>query len=234
MGVTGVCQAMNKVFWLDKCYEKLREFDKEWSAQNNWSESVKLTTVKPSGTLSLLAGASAGIHPAYSRYWIRRVQIAANDPLVKICQDLGYNTEFRLRFDGSVDYSTVIVEFPCHSCDNAILAEDMGVIEQLELVKNIQTVWADNSVSVTAYYRPEDLDSIKEWMKKNYKDSIKSVSFLLKDEHGFKQAPYESIDEKRYKRISSRVKPIESLNFDDFGSEILNNLECEGGACPIK
>ena len=234
MGVTGVCQAIEKVSWLDKCYEKLREFDKKWSKENNWPTSIKLTTIKPSGTLSLLAGASAGIHPAYSQYWIRRVQIAANDPLVKICQELGYNTEYRVRFDGSVDYGTIIVEFPCHSCDNAILAEDMGVIEQLELVKNIQTVWADNSVSVTAYYRPEDLDSIKEWMKKNYKDSIKSVSFLLKDEHGFKQAPYESIDEKRYKRISSRVKPIESLNFKDFGNEILNNLECAGGSCPLR
>ena len=231
MGVTGVCQAMEKIDWLDRCYTKLREFDRNWSEQRGWPTSIKLTTVKPSGTLSLLAGSTAGIHPAYAKHWIRRVQIAANDPLVKVCQDLGYNSEFRLRFDGSVDYSTVVVEFPCEG-DHAILAEDMGVVEQLELVKKIQSIWADNSVSVTAYYTPEDLDDIKEWMKKNYKDSIKSVSFLLKDKHGFKQAPYEAIDEKKYIKLAARIKPITSSI--DFGGEMLSGLECEGGACPIK
>lgn len=234
MGVTGVCQSMEKLSWLDECYNKLKEYDVKWSKEKGYPESIRLTTVKPSGTLSLLAGASAGIHPAYSRYWIRRVEISAKDPLVEVCKQLGYNAEFKINLDGSIDYSTVKVEFPCESCDKALLAEDIGVIEQLDLVKTIQEIWSDNSVSVTAYYRPEDLDDIKSWMKENYKNSIKSVSFLLKDKHGFKQAPYESIDEKKYLQLTKKVKPIESLDFNDFGSEILNNLECEGGACPIK
>jgi len=234
MGVTGICQSLDKIDWLDECYNKLRLFDAKWSAKRGWPESIKLTTVKPSGTLSLLAGATAGVHPAYSHYWIRRVQISSGDPLVKVCQNLGYSTEFLLRYDGSTDYATVVVEFPCEVDDKAILAEDMGVIEQLELVKKIQEVWSDNSVSVTAYYQQGDLDKIKEWMRKNYKKSVKSVSFLLKDKHGFKQAPYESIDEKKYLQMSRRIKPLTDILGFDFGGDTLNGIECEGGSCPIK
>ena len=79
LGVTGVCQALDKIDWLDDCYKELRKFDKEWSKQNSWPSSIKLTTIKPSGTLSLLAGATPGIHPAYSKYYIRRVRMASND-----------------------------------------------------------------------------------------------------------------------------------------------------------
>jgi ribonucleotide reductase alpha subunit len=234
MGVTGICQSLDKLDWLDDCYVKLRAFDKKWSEKRGWPESIKLTTIKPSGTLSLLAGATAGVHPAYSHFWIRRVQISANDPLVKVCQGLGYHTEFLLRLDGSVDHSTIVIEFPCQVDDKAILAQDMGVIEQLELVKKLQEIWADNSVSVTAYYRNGDLPEIKDWMKHNYKKSVKSVSFLLKDEHGFKQAPYETITEKQYLQLSRKVKPVTNLSFSDVGSVTLHGLECEGGACPIK
>ena len=67
LGVTGVCQSMDKLEWLDKCYKELRKFDKEWSKIRGWPESIKLTTVKPSGTLSLLGGSTPGGHPAYSQ-----------------------------------------------------------------------------------------------------------------------------------------------------------------------
>jgi ribonucleotide reductase alpha subunit len=234
MGITGVCQSVDKIDWLDGCYNKLRKFDEKWSKQRGWPESIKLTTVKPSGTLSLLAGSSAGIHPAYSRYWIRRVQISSNDPLLKFCQDLGYNTEFLLRLDGTQDYSTHVVEFPCSANDGALIAEDVGIIDQLNLVKKIQSIWSDNSVSVTAYYTKGELEKIKEWMKENYKNSVKSISFLLKDDHGFKQAPYESIDEKKHASIIKRIKPLILTASDDIGEDTLDGLECEGGACPIK
>jgi len=234
MGVTGVCEALDKIDWLDKCYMNLREFDKKWSKKRGWPQSIKLTTVKPSGTLSLLAGTTAGIHPAYSKYFIRRVRLSSTDPLVKICRDLGYYTEFVMKLDGSPDHSAIVVEFPCKSSDSAILAEDMGVIDQLNLVKKMQECWADNSVSVTAYYDRDNLSKIKEWMRENYEKSIKSVSFLLKDHHGFKQAPYESIDEKDYLQISRRIKPISISNRSDFGDNTLDGIECDGGACPIK
>lgn len=233
LGVTGICQSIHKIEWLDDCYKSLRKFDKEWSKERGWSQSIKLTTIKPSGTLSLLGGATPGIHPAYSRYYNRTVRMSSSDKLVQICKDLGYHVEFSINFDGSENHDTVVVYFPCKTPDESILAENFSVIEQLELVKKMQEIWSDNAVSVTAYYEPSELDSLKTWLEKNYKNSIKSVSFLLRQKHGFKQAPYQEIDEKTYIKLKDKVKPLTSLNNISAG-EVLQGIECEGGACPIR
>ena len=233
-GITGICQGLHnkKLEWLDSCYKALKEFDKEWSKKQGWPESIKLTTVKPSGTLSLLAGATPGVHPAYSRYYIRRVRMSSQDALVETCKDMGYHVEYVKNFDGSLNRDTVIVEFPCKSGDNAILAKDMKATDQLELVKDIQREWSDNAVSCTVYYKKEELDEIKEWLRKNYKGNIKSVSFLLHQDHGFEQAPYEEIDEKTYEKLTIGIKKVSSVDIGNGKS--LEGLECEGGVCPIK
>jgi ribonucleoside-triphosphate reductase len=233
LGVTGICQSLDKIDWLDTCYKELRKFDKEWSKERGWNRSIKLTTVKPSGTLSLLAGATPGVHPAYSKYYIRRIRMSSNDALVTYCRDLGYHIEYVLNFDGSENHDTVIVEFPCETPDGALFADEMGVIKQLEMVKKLQEVWSDNAVSVTAYYSEEELPILKEWLSNNYENGIKSVSFLLRQKHGFKQAPYEEITKETYESKKSKVKPIIVLN-QNIGSDALEGIECEGGACPIK
>lgn len=232
LGVTGVCQSFHKLDWLDVCYKELRKFDEIWSKERNWPKSIKLTTIKPSGSLSLLSGATPGVHPAYAKYYIRRVRISASDKLVDICRNMGYYVEFVKNFDDTNDHSTVVVEFPCTAGEEAVLAKSMTAVDQLELVKKMQTVWSDNAVSVTAYYKPEELPHIKDWLNKNYKDNIKSVSFLLHSEHGFKQAPYEEISKERYEKLIAKVKPLKT--FVAIGDEMLNVEECAGGACPIR
>jgi len=183
-------------------------------------------------TVSLLAGATPGGHPAYSRHYIRRIRIASSDPLVQVCKDAGYRMEYVVRFDGSEDYSTFVVEFPCEVGDDAILSADMTAIQQLELVNKLQTVWSDNSVSVTIYYNTDELEGIQEWMKENYETKCKTLSFLLHSNHGFKQAPYEEIDEKTYLSLTKKLKPVQlHLNIS---SEVLDGLECAGGACPLR
>jgi ribonucleotide reductase alpha subunit len=234
LGVTGICQSLDKIEWLDECYTELRKFDKEWSKVNGWPESIKLTVIKPSGTLSLLAGATPGVHPAYSKYYIRRVRMSSDDKLVKICRDAGYFVEFQKRFDGSEDHGTCVVEFPCETPDGAVFAKDMPVIEQLEMVKKIQSIWADNAVSVTAYYKPSELTKIREWMKDNYETGIKSVSFLLHSDHGFQQAPYEEITKENYENKIKKVKPVSQVAKSIVSGEILDGVECAGGACPLR
>ena len=233
LGVTGICQSLDKIEWLDACYKELRKFDKEWSKERGWNRSIKLTTIKPSGTLSLLAGSTPGVHPAYSKYYTRRIRMSSNDALVSYCRDLGYYVEYAVNFDGSENHDTVVVEFPCETPDGALFADDMGVVQQLEMVKKLQEVWSDNAVSVTAYYSENELQTLKQWLSDNYETGIKSVSFLLRQKHGFKQAPYEEITKESYELKKSKVKPLVGI-IQNIGNEALEGIECEGGSCPIK
>lgn len=231
LGVTGICQSLEKLEWLDDCYKELRKYDKQLSKEMGVNTSIKITTIKPSGTLSLLAGATPGIHPGFSTYHIRRIRMSSDDKLVNICRQLGYIVEFSKSFDGTDDHTTVIISFPCKFTPETIVAKNMSAVRQLELVKTLSTLWADNSVSVTVYYRKEELGDIKAWLKENYATSIKSVSFLLHAEHGFHQAPYTEIDELTYKKMISEVKSLVGLqigNGDSF------DLECVAGVCPIR
>ena len=232
LGVTGVCQSLDKLDWLDDCYVALRNFDKSWSKHRGWSESIKLTTIKPSGTLSLLGGATPGVHPAFSQYYMRTVRMSSSDALVQTCKDMGYHVEFLVNFDGTENRDTVVVYFPCKTPEGSILTKDMDVIKQLDMVKKLQTIWSDNAVSVTAYYKPEELESLKLWLKDNYEHNIKSVSFLLFKDHGFKQAPYQEIDQTAYLAANAKVKPLTSITTNS--SEMLDMAECAGGACPIR
>ena len=142
VGITGICQSINKLGWLDECYNYLRDFDEQWSKKMGYPVSVRLTTVKPSGTLSLLSGSTPGVHPAYAKHYIRRVRMSSDDALVDICRNANYPVEYVKRFDGTEDHSTVVVEFPCHINGDTILAEDMTAIRQLELVKELQSKWS--------------------------------------------------------------------------------------------
>ena len=232
IGITGVLEATEEQkSWLSETYPKLRAYDDEYSAANGFNKSIKLTTVKPSGTLSLLPGVTPGAHPAYARFMVRRIRISANHSLVQTCRDHGYPVEYQQNFDGSMDHSTVVVSFPFRHSDNAILAKDVTAIQQLETVKWLQTVWSDNSVSCTIYYKKEELPEIRKYLKKNYKTNHKSLSFLLHSDHGFKQAPLEEITEDQYNALVASTQLITEIGEGNIG---LDDAECSTGACPIR
>ena len=232
IGVTGYLQATEEQrSWLPAVYNHLRAYDQEYSRICGFPTSIKLTTVKPSGTLSLLAGVTPGAHPGYSQYYIRRIRMAADSELVKVCRDNGYHVEYVRNFDGTEDHSTVVVSFPCSFPENTTFADDMTAVDQLEVIKRLQAEWSDNSVSVTIYYRKSELDEIKAWLAENYVN-VKSVSFLLHNEHGFDQAPMEEITQEKWLEMSKSVTPItslEHLNMDD-----IEIADCETGACPVR
>jgi ribonucleotide reductase alpha subunit len=189
-----------------------------------------LTTVKPSGTLSLLPGVTPGIHPAYSQFMYRRITVAADNALVQVCRDNGYPIEFKREFDGTEDYNTVIVTFPYSYPKGTKLAKEMTALDQLAEIRRMQQEWSDNSVSCTIYYKKEELPAIRDYLNKYYRNNHKSLSFLLHSEHGFAQAPYEEITEEEFNKLSSKVKLITSIDHAEFeGGD-----ECAGGMCPIK
>lgn len=232
LGVTGVAQSMHKMDWLDVAYQELRKFDKEWSAVRGWPESIRLTTAKPSGTLSLLGNSSPGVHPGFSQYHIRRVRLAAHDPLVEYCKLRGYPVEPVRNFDGTEDSRTVVVEFPCEFSRETLLADDVSAIDQMEIQRIIQRVWSDNAVSTTTYFTPEELPDIQEYLAKNWAE-MKSISFLLKEDHGFDQAPLEAISREEYQRRVNALNEVSSWHSHGL-SAMDDSMECEGGACPIR
>lgn len=232
IGLTGVLQSSEEqIGWLDEAYKALRAYDVEYSAKIGVSPSVKLTTIKPSGTLSLLPGVTPGIHPGYAQYMIRRIRISSNHPLVDTCRKHGYPVEYQRNFDGSDDHSTVVVSFPFSYPEGTKLAKDMTAIDQLEQVKRMQALWSDNSVSCTVYYRKEELPEIKKYLKKHYKNSHKSLSFLLHSEHGFHQAPYEEISKEAFDELKANTKLITTVEEANIG---LDDADCATGACPIR
>ena len=234
IGITGVMMcSVEQLSWLDSCYKYLRVYDEEYSKAMGFPVSIKLTTVKPSGTLSLLAGVTAGVHPATAgQYYIRRITIATESKLIDVCKNHGYHVEFKENFDGTLDRSSMIVEFPCAYPDGVISADEMTVFEQLETVKFMQKNWSDNSVSVTAYYEKEDLPELRRYIEENFGENFKTLSFLLKGSaSGFKQLPYEGISRERYTYLSGLTKPITSVVIDEDDYELDS---CANGACPIK
>jgi len=233
IGVTGYLQATEEQRkWLPKVYSELRLYDKEYSGELNVPESIKLTTQKPSGTLSLLPGVTPGCHPAFATYMIRRIRISSDSPLVEICRKHGYHIEPVRYFDGSEDKSTSVISFPFSYPEGTPVADELSAIDQLEVVRRVQRDWSDNAVSCTIYYGLEELPAIKKYLKKNYTDNFKSVSFLLRQEHGFDQAPLEKISKEVFDEMVKTTTKITEVNYQV--DQFEDAEDCVGGACPIK
>ena len=233
IGMTGILQATEEQrSWLKSAYEWLRKFDVEYSKKHGFPVSIKLTTTKPSGTLSLLAGVTPGVHPnPAGPYYIRRVRISSHSPLVDVCRKHGFPIEYQRNYDGSEDRSTMVISFPCKLPETTPVAADYDWKTQLDMVRKIQAEWSDNSVSCTVYYKKEDIEDIKEYLKKHFKNEIKTVSFLLYYGHGFDQAPYETINKEQYDEMVKNTKQITSIEVKEDDFDI---IDCAGGACPVK
>jgi ribonucleoside-diphosphate reductase alpha chain len=238
IGVTGYLQATDEQKgWLSNCYEYLREFDRNYSRKHGFPTSIKLATTKPSGTLSLLAGVTSGVHPGFARYCIRRIRIASESTLIDLARRHKYPVEYVRNFDGTNDITTMVISFPYSLPEGTIFAKNCSAIEQMEWVKKLQTEWSDNSVSVTVYYKKEELPEIKEWLRKNYNNSIKTISFLLFSEHGFEQAPFEEITKEQYEEMVKKCKPITSVEgvcYHVEDEKFIGEGECKGGKCPLR
>ena len=233
IGMTGILQATEEQrSWLKTAYTWIREYDKNYSEKNGFPISIKLTTVKPSGTLSLLAGVTPGVHPnPAGPFYIRRVRISSHSPLVEVCNKHGFPVEPQRKLDGSEDNSTMVISFPCKLPPTTPVAANFDWRTQMDMVRRMQAEWSDNSVSCTVYYKKEDIEDIKLYLKKHFKNEMKTVSFLSYHGHGFVQAPYETITEEEYNNMASKTKQITSVEIKEDDMEM---MDCDSGACPIK
>lgn len=219
---------------LDRVYQEIQKENVRYSKELGIPESIRTTVIKPSGTVSKVLDMSGyeGIHPAYSRYIIQRIRFAANDSLIPLLREAGHHIEPVKKLDGTLDHGTLVVDFYVQAPDGRPVAdEDWDTWKQLDTYKLAQKHWSDQSVSVSVYYRKDEIGKIKDWIRDNLKE-IKSISFLCHNDHGFVQAPKEKITAEQYEKLSKNIQPIDIDEISE-GNE-LTGLECEGGICPVK
>lgn len=218
---------------LDLAYSDIDLENQEYSKLLGIPQSIRTTVIKPSGTISKVMDMYGyeGIHPAYSRYIIQRVRFGSDDKLVGTLREAGHHIEPEIKFDGSLNRDTLVVDFYERAPDGFPVAdEDWDTWKQLDVVKLAQKHWADQAVSVTVYYKREDIGKLKDWLADNLK-YLKTISFLCHSDHGFKQAPKEKISEEQYQKLSARIKPIQE---QEITQGDLESQECVGGVCPVK
>ena len=236
IGITGCLQSPQ--FFnpevLDRMYNAIQDENRKYSQEHNQPLSIRTTCLKPSGTLSkLMDVAGEGIHGVISRYIIQRIRFSSTDPLVLKLRAAGHHIEQTIRFDGTLDPNTLVVDFYAAAPPELPCVDGgFGTWQQLDQVIMAQKYWADQSISVTVYYKKEEIEKVKEWLANNLKN-IKTVSFLCYQEHGFKQAPKEAITKEQYERLSAKIKPIE-VDDDQSTGDTIEGIECGSGGCPIR
>ena len=225
---SGVVQAFNKhgrrqMFeWCDKAYGHVQQLDEEYSDWLCIPRSVRVTSIKPSGTVSLLNGSTPGIHFPEDEYYIRRVRFSKYSELVEILMEHGYNVE-----DDRYSPNTACVDFPVHEKHFTKGKKDISMWEQLEIAAQYQHYWADNSVSITVTFKPEEASQIKSALEM-YESRLKAVSFLRYKETGYEQAPYESITKEKYEELIKNITPITKIETENGG---LGTKFCDGDTC---
>jgi ribonucleotide reductase alpha subunit len=211
--------------WSDKGYQYLRKLDKIYSRWLCIPESVKVTSVKPSGTISLLPGATPGIHFPYGEYYWRTIRFDKGSPLVQPLREAGYKV-----VNLTNEHNTVVVYFPIKEDNFYKGRKDVTIWEQLELAAQMQYYWADNQVSVTVTFSPEEAKEIKQALE-FYETRLKSVSFLPLTDHGFEHAPYQPMSKKEYKKAIKKLKPIQWI--DTIETEGFKHKFCDSDKCEI-
>jgi ribonucleoside-triphosphate reductase (thioredoxin) len=214
--------------WLEGGYDAIQEYDLMYSDWLAVPRSIKTTSVKPSGTVSLLAGATPGLHYPESRFYIRRIRLSINSPLIKPLEKSGYNIEPAF---GSED-STVVVDVPVDVGSGVRTINEVSMWEQMSLAAFMQKYWADNQVSCTVTFDPETEGNQISSALNYFQYQMKGISFLPKMELGaYKQMPYEEITSKQYDKM---VSELSFLSFRQVkGNEAIVDKFCNNDTCEI-
>ena len=215
--------------WLENGYDTIQEWDKMYSDWFAVPRSIKTTSVKPSGTVSLLAGATPGLHYPESRFYIRRVRVSKYSELIEPLKKAKYKVEPAF---GSED-TTMVVEIPVDVGEGIRTASELSIWEQFSIAAFMQRHWADNQVSCTVTFDPKTEGEQIPHVLNYYQYHLKGISLLPRHELGaYKQMPYESIDEKEYNK---QIKRLRKLSFGVIKQEEANIEKfCDGDFCDVE
>lgn len=199
--------------WCERGYAHLKEYDAHVSSTFfKIPESIKITTIKPSGTLSLLADTTPGCHFPESEYYIRRLRFAKDSALIKILQKAGYDIE-----DDLQTQNTVVVSFPMHIEGNVPTNEQIGFLQKMMLAYFLQKEWSDNQVSCTVDIDVEEEGPYLADALSIFDVHLKGISFLPRKDNVYDQMPIEPIDVKTYTEMIFRIRPIDWTGFQEDG-----------------
>ena len=218
--------------WMDKGYENIKKYDTIYSEWLGIRESIKTTTVKPSGTVSILAGESPGVHwTPGGKFFNRAIRFANSDPMLPLFKMANYRVE---PASESPD-TTSVVFFPIKS-DAERAERDVTIFEKMSLAAVAQRYWSDNSVSVTVSFDPEtEADHIGTVLHM-YDGQLKTVSFLPSGNFTYPQMPYTQITEDEYREDGEmKLFPIDfSGVYAGMASDAIGEAYCTTDACEIK
>jgi len=217
--------------WMDEGYQTIRKYDKQYSEWLCVRESIRVTTVKPSGSVSLLSGASPGVHwPVGGEYFLRAIRFSDQDPMMHLFKAAGYKTEPDL-----VSANTMVVYFPVHS-GHPRSEKDVTLFEKIGLAATTQKYWSDNGVSVTLSF---DKDSETKHIAPAlhmYEGQLKAVSFLPMGNTIYPQQPYQQITQEEYDSYVGQIAKIDwSAIYDGVENlDSIGEMYCTTDYCEIK
>ncbi|KAK5582375.1 hypothetical protein RB653_003958 [Dictyostelium firmibasis] len=217
--------------WCTQGYQLLGQLDERYSEWLAIPKSIKKTSIKPSGTVSLLAGATPGMHYPISEYYIRRIRVQKDSDLIPPLIEAGYHVEPAFE-----NKTNVVVEIPIHSGKGIRSANSITMWEQLSLAAFLQKYWADNQVSCTVSFDPiKEAPQLKHALD-YFQYQLKGVSFLpnpINSSTPYKQMPYEEIDETRYNQIIANLKPVDFKMLNNSPLEPTPDKFCDSSSCTI-
>ena len=217
--------------WMDEGYGIIKHYDNIYSEWLGIRESIKTTTVKPSGTVSILAGESPGAHwSPGGEYFMRAIRFGNDDPQLALFKMANYTVEPA----SENPEHTSVVYFPIKA--SAKRAEkDVSIYEKMNLAATAQRYWSDNSVSVTISFNPETESNDIEKVLHMYDGSLKTVSFLPSGNFTYKQMPYTQITKEEYEEAATKLFPIDFAGiYAGLGLDAIGEKYCTTDACEIK
>ena len=218
--------------WLEEVRDVAVDTNKKWAEKLGINQSAAITCVKPSGTVSQLVDSASGIHPRFSKHYIRRVRSDHKDPLAVFMAQSGFPVE-----QDVMSPTSSVFSFPVKAPESSVTVKQVGAMQQLELWKAYQNHWCEHKPSITVYYTDDEFLQVAQWIWENF-DLCSGISLLPYSDHVYQQAPYEDIDAEKYDElVASMPQGVDWNDLEKYEEEDnttgSQELACVGGACEI-
>ena len=235
-------EGFNEELFLEEMRKWTRFYADEYAEELGTPKSKLVTSVKPEGTLSLIAGGvSPGVHYQHSPYFIRRIRVNASDPLAKTALELGWQIHPEVG-QTMENATTLVIDFPCKT-EARKTKNDVSAVEQLKTYLMFQKNYVEHNASNTISVKPDEWEEVVDFVHTNWNDVL-GVTFLESNSTYYPLMPYEECTKEVYDDLVRKTR--------QFDPEILNNMEittrnmgkeyeilddkegCENGVCPIR